>query len=71
MDDLWFYALLNSISVISGQWAGDNERLCELEPHLQFKRFLPQAGLEPRTARPVGQGLTHREKEGETGIIKG
>ena len=27
MDDLRFYVLFNSISVISGQWVGDNERL--------------------------------------------
>ena len=26
MDDLQFYALFNSISVMSGQWEGDNER---------------------------------------------
>ena len=26
-----FYTLINSISVISGQWTGDNERLCAME----------------------------------------
>ena len=30
--DLRFYILFNSISVISGRWAGDNERLCAMEP---------------------------------------
>ena len=32
MDDLQFYILFNSISVMSGRWAGDNERLCVMEP---------------------------------------
>ena len=32
MDDLQFYLLLNSILVISGQWVGDNERLCAVKP---------------------------------------
>ena len=29
------------ILVISGQWEGDNEMLCDLEPCLWLKRFLP------------------------------
>ena len=57
MDDLQFYILFNSISVISEQWVG-NERLCD-GTHLQLNRFLLQAGLEPKTARSVGQHLTH------------
>ena len=36
MDDLQFYVLFNSISVILGQWTDDNERLCAMEPSLQF-----------------------------------
>ena len=28
MDDLQFYVLFNSFSVVSGQWEVDNERLC-------------------------------------------
>ena len=31
MDDLRFYVLFNNISVISGKWVGDNERLCAME----------------------------------------
>ena len=31
MADLRFYVPFNSISVISGRWAGDNERLCAME----------------------------------------
>ena len=45
--------------VISGPWVDDNEKLCAMEPSLQLKRSLPQAGLEPGTASAVGQGLTY------------
>ena len=58
MDDL-LYILFNSVSVISGRWADDNERLCAMEPRLRLKRFPPQAGIEPGTARSVGQRFTH------------
>ena len=34
MNDLGFYVLFNSISVIPGQWADDNKRLCAMEPCL-------------------------------------
>ena len=47
MDDLRFYILFNSISVISGQWAVGNERLLTL--------FTVE--LELGTARSAGQGL--------------
>ena len=60
MDDLQFYVLFNSISVISGRSADENERLCAMEPRLRVKRSSPQAGLELTTARSVGQRLTHR-----------
>ena len=39
MDDLQFYVLFNSISVISGRWADGNERLCATEPRLRLGRF--------------------------------
>ena len=32
MDDLRFYVLFNSISVILGRRVDDNERLCAMEP---------------------------------------
>ena len=38
MDDLRFYVLFNSISVISGQWDVDNERLCAMELPLPLRR---------------------------------
>ena len=31
MDDLRFYVLFNSMSVISGRCSDDNERLCAME----------------------------------------
>ena len=48
----------NSISVISGRCTGDNEKLCAMEPRLRLERSPPRAGLEPRTAPSIGQGLT-------------
>ena len=62
MDDFRFYVLYNSISVISGQWVGDNGRLCAMEPYLRLKRSLPQAGLKPRAARSVCQHLIYRAR---------
>ena len=44
MDDLRFYVLFNSNSVISGRWAGDNERLCAIEPRLWLRRFRLERG---------------------------
>ena len=46
MDDLQFYALFTSISVISVQLADDNERPFTVE------KISPRAGLE---LRPLGQ----------------
>ena len=42
MDDFRFYVLFIRISVISGQWPGDNERLCAIEPHLRLGGFRVQ-----------------------------
>ena len=44
MDDLQFYVSFNSISVISGQRTDDNERLCAMEPRLQFRKFRLEQG---------------------------
>ena len=59
MDDLRFYILFNSISVISGCSAGDNERLCAVQPYFYVEKISPQVGPKLRTARSVGQHLTH------------
>ena len=37
MDDLQFYVLFNSITVISGRWEVDNERLCAMELRLRLR----------------------------------
>ena len=39
MDELRFYVLFNSISVISGQCSDDNERLCAMKLRLRLRRF--------------------------------
>ena len=31
-----FTSFVKSISVISGQWQNDNEKLCAMKPHLWF-----------------------------------
>ena len=40
MDDLRFYILFNSISVISGRWTDDNERLCTMESRLRLRALV-------------------------------
>ena len=52
MDDLRFYVLVNSISVISGKWEDDNERLCAMEPRLRLNKSSPLSGLN---SRPLDQ----------------
>ena len=63
MDNLQFYVLFNSISVISGWWQVDNERLCAVEPCLRLRRFCLQRGITKkqillysleRTLKPKG-----------------
>ena len=62
IDDLQFYVLLNSISVISGRWAGGNERLCAMEPRLRLSRLgLERAFLgTARSVRPALNPLSYR-----------
>ena len=57
MDDLRFYALFNSISVILGRWAHDSESLCATESRLRLRRFRLERGSNSRPI--VGQRLTH------------
>ena len=49
MNGLRFYGLFNSTSVISGQWKGDNEKLCAIEPHLRLKGFSTRADIDEVT----------------------
>ena len=51
------YVLFNSISVISGRWAGDNERLCAMEPRLRLNKSPSQTGLEPESYRIMNFSL--------------
>ena len=44
IDDLRFYILSNSISVISGGWEVDNEWLCATELRLRLRRFRLKRG---------------------------
>ena len=39
MDDIRFYILFSSFSVISGRLKVDNERLCAMELRLRLRRF--------------------------------
>ena len=47
MNDLLLYVLFISISVISGRWADDNEKLCAMEARLRLKRFPFERGSNP------------------------
>ena len=51
------YVLFNSISVISGRCAGDNERLCTMEPRLRLNKSQSQAGLKPGSFRIINFSL--------------
>ena len=55
MEDLRFYVLFNSIPIVSGRWADDNERLCANEPCLRLRRFRLERALTVNPA--VGWGL--------------
>ena len=57
INDLRSNVLLNSISVISGRWADDYERLCAMELRLRLKLSPLHAGLESETAKSIGQRL--------------
>ena len=49
MDELEFYVPYNSISVTSGRWKGEHERLCAMKRRLGSERISPPAGFEPET----------------------
>ena len=53
------YFLFKRISVISGPWVVDNERLCAMKPHLWTIRSLPEAGLGQSSPRSVPQILVY------------
>ena len=49
MDDLRYYVLCDSISVISGRCEVGNERLCAMEARLRLRRFRLQRGSNSRS----------------------
>ena len=46
MDDLRFYVLFNSISVISGQCSDDNERLSAMKTPFTVEKISPRVRIE-------------------------
>ena len=44
IDGLQFYVIFNSISVISGRWTDDNERLCAMGSRLRLRKFRLERG---------------------------
>ena len=57
MEDLQFDILFNSISVISGQWADDNENVCAMALScLWLGRFRLKQGSNPNSASRNGEG---------------
>ena len=53
MDDLRFYVLFNSISVISGRWKDYDKRLCAMETCFTVEKISHRAELEPGTVRSL------------------
>ena len=53
-----------SISVISGRWDADNERLCAMGPSYWSERFPPLAGFGSETAEQnrTEQNFIHVDK---------
>ena len=52
LNDLRFYVLFNSISVISERGEVDNERLCAMESRITLRRFRLERGSN---SRPLDQ----------------
>ena len=51
MDELEFYVPFNNISVISGRWKDEHERLCVVKRRLGSEKILASSGI--RTREPV------------------
>ena len=49
MEELQLYVHFNSISVISGRWKDDHERLCAMKHRLGSERISPPVRFEPET----------------------
>ena len=57
-----FYVLFKSISIISGHWVGNNERLCPIKyPVCDWKiSGDTRSVVEPGTAKSIGKRLTYQ-----------
>ena len=64
MDGLHFHIFFQQYFSHIRTMGGDKERLCAMEPHLQWKRFLPQVGSRSlglfRKGKTLFIAKTHR-----------
>lgn len=58
-DDLKFYVLFDIILRLPERMAGDDKRLCAIEPRPRLETYHPPAEFEPVTGRSEGQHLTY------------
>ena len=70
MDDLGFNILFNSVSVISGLWKGEHERLCAMRHCLGSEIILPSAGLKRETLRSIVGSANFFASQKNENIIK-
>ena len=62
MQEVRFNVPFNSISVISGRWKGEHEKLCAMKRRLGSEKILPPAGFKPGTRDPKSGALTSRTR---------
>ena len=55
-----FYVPSNSVSVILGEWEGENEKLCGTKCSLASERISPLAEFKPATLWSLSGALTVR-----------
>ena len=55
-----FYDLFNRISVITGKWQGEDEKIYAVEFRLWLNEFVPPDRIEPAISRSACQFITFR-----------
>ena len=67
MYDLRFYVLFSSISVILGQWVGDNARLCmqKNRPTFTIEQLPTSSRLKPGPLDQQAYGVTRAQRNRE------
>ena len=55
-----FYVFFNNITVTSGRWTDDNERLCAMKRRLRLRRFRSKRGSN---SRPLDQQASYKPTE--------